>query len=465
MKILQSIQRFINPQFMRNADHFLLLNYPRVWSSRIHYVTYYGIFANLILNILVLLLLQPDQIDEFIRIIIVIVMVAEAGMFIFWMVKQSEFNLEQDYGNINLIGGVIEIVLYSVCILIIISSSLTMTYVAFHKTAHVINFNQDNYELYSEDKKYLDNLLDTVREKTDYPSELESIIMDQKIKENLKSICKKRETTYYHELLSDNERKEVLNDINTGGNKLLSKLEKKDYNELEPYDRVNGSAALLIKSGIAQECILVILTTYYDKSNFGYTLFDISSQINHYLTNDFSQMTDYLYYDAQYWFHIVFFVIGLLFLIFKKYGSWMTVVWLSLYILLLMIVFGFINIVLNNFEADFFEFLEIFYYQPDDYDYQTNNLIATLLLIALISLYFYRKLIVGKQYNKILYLHFATLPIVIAILVFTFANLYDTDEHTMKESARVLTRFLLVYGALFPIQKRILTRFISLPKD
>jgi hypothetical protein len=284
--------------------------------------------------------------------------------------------------------------------------------------------------------------------------------MDNNNQENLSSICQKLEKIYYPELLSDDERKKLLNEINTNGNELLLKIIKKDYNGLESYTPINWFSALLIKSGVAQECILAVVTKYYE-SAFGHSLFNIPSDIDHYLENDFSQMTDYLYYDAQYWFHIVFFVIGLLFLIFKKYGSWMTVVWLSLYILLWIIVSIFVNIVLNNFEADFFQLLGI-YPNPT---YETNNLIATLLLITLISFYFYRKLIVGKRYNKIVYLHFATLPIVIAIFVFTFAVSFSKDYHTIKENARVLIGFLWVYMVSFPIQKKILTRFISLPKD
>ena len=83
MKIVQSIKSFLNPEFIQKADHFLLINYPRIWSSRIHYVAYYGLLANIILNLLVLIFLQPHQIDEFINIIILIVMVIEVIAFIF----------------------------------------------------------------------------------------------------------------------------------------------------------------------------------------------------------------------------------------------------------------------------------------------------------------------------------------------------------------------------------------------
>lgn len=118
----------------------MLLNYPRIWISKIHYVFYYGVWANVILNFLVFIFFsessQSHLIDEFISFIIFIVMLIEVGAFFYWFLKQCLFNIEKEYGNFHFTDGIVEIVIYTICTLIIISSSLTMTATAIHRVAN-----------------------------------------------------------------------------------------------------------------------------------------------------------------------------------------------------------------------------------------------------------------------------------------------------------------------------------------
>lgn len=137
MKTPQIILNCINPKVLQKADKYLLLNYPRIWVTKIHYVFYYGLLANIILNSLVRLLIQPHQIDEFIRFIIVIVMLAELVAFVYWFRRQCLFNLEQEYGETNWINEFLEIIIYTICTLIIISCSVTMTWTAIDKIANI----------------------------------------------------------------------------------------------------------------------------------------------------------------------------------------------------------------------------------------------------------------------------------------------------------------------------------------
>ncbi|MDJ0728780.1 MAG: hypothetical protein QNJ33_02195 [Crocosphaera sp.] len=136
MKTPEIILNCINPKFLQRADRYLLLNYPRIWVTKIHYVFYYGLLANIILNSLVRLLIQPHQIDEFIRFIIVIVMLAELVAFVYWFSRQCLFNIEQEYGNTNWINEFLEIIIYTICTLIITLCSLTMTWTAIDKIAN-----------------------------------------------------------------------------------------------------------------------------------------------------------------------------------------------------------------------------------------------------------------------------------------------------------------------------------------
>ncbi|GFZ99215.1 hypothetical protein [Okeania sp. KiyG1] len=67
-------------------DQYLLLNYPRLWISKIPYVFDYGVWANIILNFLVFIFFSESSkshlIDEFISFIIFIVMLIEVGAFL-----------------------------------------------------------------------------------------------------------------------------------------------------------------------------------------------------------------------------------------------------------------------------------------------------------------------------------------------------------------------------------------------
>jgi len=65
-------------------------------------------------------------------------MFVEAGIFIFWIVKQSLYNVEKEYGNTSSGIGLLEIIIYTLCAVIITSSSLTMTATAMYRTASLV---------------------------------------------------------------------------------------------------------------------------------------------------------------------------------------------------------------------------------------------------------------------------------------------------------------------------------------
>ena len=127
MKTSQTIFNGINPKFLQKLDKYLLLNYPRIWVTKIHYVFYYGLLANIILNLLIFFLIQPNQINKFIGFIMTLVMLAELVAFVYWFRRQCLFNLEQDCGDTNWINEFLGIIIYSFCILLIVSSSLIVS--------------------------------------------------------------------------------------------------------------------------------------------------------------------------------------------------------------------------------------------------------------------------------------------------------------------------------------------------
>lgn len=102
--ILKSIKKILNPNFLQRIDQGYLLNYPRLWTSRIHYIIYYSIIGSLFQ----LLFLNRFEIN-FERPLNVIMMFCgfELGFLIigYWFYQQlvynQNFNILQQYGIIQ----------------------------------------------------------------------------------------------------------------------------------------------------------------------------------------------------------------------------------------------------------------------------------------------------------------------------------------------------------------------------
>ena len=133
MRIQKRLQNIYDPGWLIQWDSYLLLHYPHLWVTRLHYVFYYGVLLNIFFCFLVWTYIKSHQLDEFINIIIPIVMGAEGLIFILWFIKQFQFNIEKEFGNTNYVANFLEILFYIICTLIIISPSITMTTVAINK--------------------------------------------------------------------------------------------------------------------------------------------------------------------------------------------------------------------------------------------------------------------------------------------------------------------------------------------
>lgn len=131
------------PGFLKKAEQKLLLNYPGIWSTRIHLVLYYGV---LFIGVLaVICFLEPKDVRAnsttqywigFVSIISVI------GLTV-WLIYLLRFNVFKKYGNINPLHGLVTFVLYFIATGVIV----LFTYV--HPAVESIraNFAYDDEEL------------------------------------------------------------------------------------------------------------------------------------------------------------------------------------------------------------------------------------------------------------------------------------------------------------------------------
>ncbi|MDJ0898142.1 MAG: hypothetical protein QNJ55_04975 [Xenococcus sp. MO_188.B8] len=151
------LQFILNPKFLRKIDRYLLLNRPFLWSTRVHYVLYYGLLINIISILLTFILIQPDQIDELTQFIVFFLFLFEIFTFFFWLFRQSIFNLEQDYGEQRHFfrRSFLEIIIYAFCIFIIFSPSLIVPIPAIYKIANKIEINENTF---CDDSKFFQQL-------------------------------------------------------------------------------------------------------------------------------------------------------------------------------------------------------------------------------------------------------------------------------------------------------------------
>lgn len=138
MTAMQKRLNYLNPAFMRKIDRYLLLNFPRFWATKFHYVIFYGLIANILASLIVFISIKPEQPGDFpINSIWVVFFLVEVVVSIFWLNSQTVINVEKEYGITHYGIGIIETIVYTICIFVIFSSSLTMTITGIHRVAQI----------------------------------------------------------------------------------------------------------------------------------------------------------------------------------------------------------------------------------------------------------------------------------------------------------------------------------------
>ena len=407
MKTPRLIIGFFNPGFLKRLDRYLLLNHPRIWISKIYYVFYYGLLANIILNFLVFIFFsessQSHLIDEFINNIIFLVISIELGVFYYWSLKQCLFNIEKEHGNFHFTDGVVEIVIYTVCTIIIFSSSLTMTATAIHRVAnndkdaiiaHNTDCGLDSWEFRRLDEKYQNQLKFSAPDK--WP----------KIEKELQSLFRKWQSKFC-------------------------------YNEGEKCE-YSGSICRSIQKFITN-----------DTSKF--------------ITND----TSYSYhkqlrYDLNLLFQTIFAILGIYFLIITKHNNSDIIGLMMGYIAILATLSIFLNIFVSSADITFFPFIAEIFFHIDPSSSSEQTLVGLIFVIVLFMIFVSIQLAKKRKYAKFIYINFLSLPLAVGVLIFSLGLIAFP---TIEELAWILINFFLVYSCFMPLQKMVLNHVLSLPKE
>lgn len=124
MKLPFFINSIIFPSKLKDIDRYLLLHYPRLWITKIYYLFYWALLSNVILTLIIFVFpIKPHHIDDFWNIELGIFCI-EILCLIIWLIQQSFFNIEKQYGNTSIVKSWLEISTYMICIFLILSTSL-----------------------------------------------------------------------------------------------------------------------------------------------------------------------------------------------------------------------------------------------------------------------------------------------------------------------------------------------------
>ncbi|MBW4465541.1 MAG: hypothetical protein KME07_08880 [Pegethrix bostrychoides GSE-TBD4-15B] len=93
---------------------------------------------------LTLILVKPNQLDELTLIILILFGIVELAAFFFWIFKLSIFNFEKEYGDRQrfLSRSALEVIIFFLCAILILSPSAVVTTTAIYKTAYVLKIDK-----------------------------------------------------------------------------------------------------------------------------------------------------------------------------------------------------------------------------------------------------------------------------------------------------------------------------------
>ncbi|MGK7942525.1 MAG: hypothetical protein AB4062_20670 [Crocosphaera sp.] len=124
--ILKSVQKALNPTFLQGIDQDYLLNYPRLWTLKIHYLCYYVGIINLFVLICILLYRCNFYHASIITNLALVLCGLHILFAIIWITLQFYYNIsynsKKQFGKINIKQEwLFDIVGYLVCLLILAS--------------------------------------------------------------------------------------------------------------------------------------------------------------------------------------------------------------------------------------------------------------------------------------------------------------------------------------------------------
>lgn len=130
-----------SPEFLRIIDRYLLQNYPRLWSSRLHYLIFYGFWVTLLV-----MLCRVFNIQTLVNCLGVILFFGVIGTLIFFGHSALKYSVEREFGQARPSMAITEVGIYGTCVAVILTPFLAFipfeaNSSSFHLMAYILAFN------------------------------------------------------------------------------------------------------------------------------------------------------------------------------------------------------------------------------------------------------------------------------------------------------------------------------------
>lgn len=129
-------------QFLRDYDHSLLVNRPKLWVIRLPYLALYALLANALVFLFILVLpLQLYHIQEFFSIWWMAFFASLIALY-FWNRQFSLYSPEKAYENTSPLKGLADFLVYIACIMVLISPTIATSLTLYYRFDNMISFEE-----------------------------------------------------------------------------------------------------------------------------------------------------------------------------------------------------------------------------------------------------------------------------------------------------------------------------------
>ncbi|MBW4614568.1 MAG: hypothetical protein KME21_15090 [Desmonostoc vinosum HA7617-LM4] len=460
------LAKILSPQALQKFDRYLLLNQPRLWVFKLHYVAYYALLANLLIIFLVIIYpIKPDHVFIFSQINFIFLPAVGITAFYYWWIQQYLYDVKKQYNKIPKKYGFLEILGYATCIVLIASGAITfnlsmsckmMQVVATHNQLNidllVLESTADKYR----DKVTLDTYIEALKSKVNEQIRSDNCsikyerlsIPKNTVDKIIRGIVECKHLNFLG-LLRPSRRIAFFNAIIANKNYQLAREDLSDLVELvESITKGDENA----KKAITKMIKRYTQTDIYEQENRQKPIRDLlyMSTDNAYKINDFYLLKSSLLFSIY-----IICNLGSLLLFLVKNTFFNVCFFGFFYITIAMILCLFITA--------FLSYLSVFSIKPE--------IIFSILCLIFILFIMYQLLSTKQteKYSLFKVMNLVALPFAVIICVmmlpYVFIDSYKISENSFTFADKYFIIASLAYLPLIPYLKRELMNQLYLPKD
>ncbi len=135
-----TLAKFI-PPFLKKIDRYLLLNYPTIWVTNIHFLLFYGLLLDVSLFAFSYIFTEYQPYDLTFRMenSVLLMVIPVIALFVFWFIHQARYNVDKNYGKLSLRQDFINFLMYWLSTILIYSLVVIIPFGKTEKIKHSIN--------------------------------------------------------------------------------------------------------------------------------------------------------------------------------------------------------------------------------------------------------------------------------------------------------------------------------------